>query len=128
MTSKFKGLTVSIPPSSSEGNTADLALPSEPSATADNMLQPTQTMPKSSQPTKSADNTGERIRQQADLLRVTVRLLERRGLLKRYKVLSKDGTTVKEIRLVLSPAVWDESLNLRLLSDGVTTVAEATTE
>jgi hypothetical protein len=39
--------------------------------------------------------------------------LERRGLIKRYKVLSKDRTTLKEIRIVLSPDLWTTDLDLK---------------
>ena len=69
-------------------------------------------MPTLSNPINNADNS-ERVRQHADILRITVILLERRGLIRRLKVLSGDGV-VTEIRLVLSPDVWSD--DLRLLS------------
>jgi len=84
-------------------------------------------MPKLSENTKNAATTGEKIRQHADMAKICLRWLEKRGLVKRFKVLSKDKTKTVEIRLVLSPAIWTENLDLQLLSDGVTTVAEATT-
>jgi hypothetical protein len=87
-----------------------------------------QTTPKSSEPTRSAATTGDKIRQHADIARVAIKYLMKRGLIKLYRVLSKDGTTVKEYRLVLSAATWTEDLQLRLLSDGKTTVAESVVE
>lgn len=75
-------------------------------------IQPTTITPLLSQPTLPADNSDNRLALQADLFQTTVKLLERRGLIKRFKVLSKDLTTVKEIRLVLSPQVWTEDLRL----------------
>lgn len=131
MTYSSKDPTENTPPLLSGENIEASAPPSAPSAKTDNTQTSTTTTPKSSKPTRKDAPTGERLRQHADLFRVTVKLLEKRGLMKRYKVLSKDevdkagNPKVAEIRLVLSPAVWTDDLHLRLLSDGVTTVAES---
>lgn len=131
MTSSSKGLTGNTQPLSSAGNTEAGVQPSKPSVSSEPTPPSTQIMPVLSKPTSTADNREhklEKLRQQADFLRITVLLLEKNGLIKRYKVLSKPEPgktqTVREIRLVLSPALWNENLTLKVLSDG-TTVAES---
>lgn len=123
MTSSSKAVTDNTPPLSSAGNTGASELPSARLANSDNTRTSTPNTPKSYEPTKNGGTTGEKLRQHAEIAKVALKWLERHGLIKRYVVLSKDRKTVKEIRLVLSPSIWTESLDLRLLSDG-TTVAE----
>lgn len=123
MTSKYKAPTDNTPPLSSVENTEALAQPSAQSASSDNTPPSTKSTPKSSAVTRK---DAERVRQHADMARVTIRLLEKRGLIRRYKVLSQDGTTVKAIRIEFSPSFWTDDLHLKLLSDGLTTVWEET--
>lgn len=119
MTSSFKAPTEDTPPLSSAESTEARARPSGQSAdttSKDGSIQPMTTTQVLSKPISNADNS-ERLLLQADLLRTTVRLLEKRGLIRRFKVLSKDGVT-KEIRLVLSPQVWTEDLRLTTVFAG----------
>lgn len=52
----------------------------------------------------------------AQVMRAVLSRLEKDGLIRRYRLLSA-GKTVKEIRIVFDNSVWDENLNLRLLSE-----------
>jgi hypothetical protein len=49
----------------------------------------------------------------AQILKMVAAQLEKKGLVKRAKVLSKDRTTVTKIILVLDAQYWDEQLNLK---------------
>lgn len=128
MTSKFKALTGRTQPLSLDGDTGVLAQPSLQSANSDNTPNSTQTTKMQSETTlttelKGSDNTPttpkitEKLRQHAMLMRVALLQLEKTGLLKRYKVLSKDKATVKEIQVVFSPDLWTIGLRLKVLSD-----------
>lgn len=112
MTSSYKGQTENTLQSSSAGNTEAKVQPSAQSAGTDNTKTSTPITRRSSKPTKNADNS-EKVQVLSDILRTTVKQLEKRGLIKRFKVLSKDRTTVKEIRIVLSPDVWTTDLELK---------------
>lgn len=83
-------------------------------------------MPKSSEGIRNAVTTGEKIRQHADMAKIVIKWLQRYGLIKLYRVLSADKKRIIEIRLVLSPSIWTPELDLVMLSDGRTTVAEVT--
>jgi hypothetical protein len=120
MTSKSREVTEDTRQSSYGENTGVLAQPSELLARTDNTLTSTRITPKQSSDTKPADNTGsttpkitERSRQHADMAKAALSQLLKAGLLKRFKVLSPDGTTVKEIQIVLDPALWTEEFDLK---------------
>lgn len=106
------------------------APPSELLANSDNTPISMQTSKKPSPPTLPTGKSGsttlttpattptitEKIRQHAMLAKVTLKILEKAGLIKRFKVLSKDEqglTTLKEIRIVFDPAIWTEDLELK---------------
>lgn len=120
MTSKSKDQIENIPPSSCEGRTADLVPPSAPSAGTDNTPISTPTMPKSSQPTKPEENPAgttpqitEKSRIHADMAKAALMQLEKAGLIKRFKVLSVDLTTVQKIRIEFETTLWTEGLELK---------------
>ena len=127
MTSKSKDRTEDIQPSSCEEKTADAAQPFEPSARMDNTPISTPTMPMSSQPTRSEEKPAgttvttvrttppitEKSRIHADMAKAALMQLEKAGLIKRFKVLSEDLTTVKAIRIEFGTTLWTESLELK---------------
>ena len=128
MTSKFKALIDGIPPSYSDDDTGVLAQPSSPSVSSDNTQTSTEITKMRSETIsttgqKGSDNTPttpeitEKLRQHAMMMKVALSQLEKAGLCKRYKVLSKDGQTVKEIQVVFDPAIWTVGLNLKVLSE-----------
>lgn len=127
MTSKSKDQTENIPPSSCEGRTADPVPPSAQLAGTDNTPISTPTMPKSSQPTKPEEKPAgttvttvrttpaitEKSRIHADMARAALIQLEKAGLIKRFKVLSVDLTTVQKIRIEFETTLWTEGLELK---------------
>lgn len=123
MTSKFKALTGDTPPLSSGSSTEAEARQSQPSAEGDNTKTFTPTITPRSKGTppagKHALTTAEKNAQYAVLMRVLLSKLEKTGLIRRYKVLSKDGKSVKEIQVVFDNTFWTENLDLKVLSDGV---------
>ena len=124
MTSKFKALTDNTPPLSSAGSTEAKGQPSKQSANSDNTPPSTQTSRKpSSNMLSTVKNVSEKSRQHAAILRVVLSRLESDGLIKRFRVLSADRTTVKEVRIVFDLGLWTQELDLRLLS-GETTEAK----
>jgi len=127
MTSKFKVQTENIQPLSSG---VSIGVP-EPqfklSVGTDNTQHSTPTSPKKSKTmlsiVKNVSEITEKSRQHAMLLKVLLSRLEKVGLIRRYKVLSKDGTTLKEIQIVFSPNFWTENLDLKVLSTMTTVLA-----
>jgi hypothetical protein len=116
MTSKFKDQTESIPPSSSASAIADQGQPSRLSASSDNTPISTQTSNQPLPPMLSTvKSVSEKSRQHAVLLKVLLSSLESAGLIRRYKVLSKDGVWT-ETQIVFDNTLWDETLELRVLS------------
>jgi hypothetical protein len=120
MTSKSREVTENTPPLSSGESIGVLAQPSKPLAGTDNTPTSMQTTQKPLTDTKPADNSAlttpritERSRQHAEIAKVALSQLLKAGLLKRYRVLSTDETTVKEIQIVLDPALWTEDFDLR---------------
>lgn len=127
MTSLSRDQTDNIQPSSSAEKTADQEQPSLPSVSSGLTKNSTQTMPTQSQGTSPADNTDntlsttlkitERSRQHADIAKAALLQLEKVGLVRRIKVLSKDpttgATTPKEIRIVFDPTLWSDNLDLK---------------
>ena len=118
MTSSFKAQTDNTPQSSSGESTGAKARQSKQSVSTDNTPRSTQTTKPSLPAILTADNTAEKTRQHAEIAKVAILQLEKAGLIKRYKVLSVDRVTVKEIRLVLDPRYWTPGLDLRVLSEG----------
>lgn len=127
--SKYKDQTENIPPLSSGAGTGAKAQPSKQLASSDNTPNYTQTTRMQSETTlttglKGADNSPttpkitEKSLQHALIMRVALSQLEKAGLLKRYKVLSKDGTKTNEIQVVFDPELWTENLELKVLSEG----------
>jgi hypothetical protein len=98
--SKFKDQTGPTPPLSSAESTEEQVPPFSPTV----LSVPTTV------------KLTEKIRQHAMLMRVALLQLEKAGLLKRYKVFEMDEVTgqetLKEYKIVLSPAFWNESLEL----------------
>lgn len=127
MTSKSKDRTEDIQPSSCGGRTVDPEQPSELSVKTDNTLISMQTMPKSSQPTKPEEKPAgttvttvrttpaitEKSRIHADMAKAALMQLEKAGLIKRFKVLSVDLTTVQKIRIEFETTLWTEGLELK---------------
>jgi hypothetical protein len=117
MTSSFKAQTDNTPQSSSGESTGAKARQSGRSASSDNTPRSMQTTKPSLPRILTVDNTAEKTRQHAEIAKVAILQLEKVGLIKRFKVLSADRTTVKEIRLVLDPQYWTPGLDLRVLSE-----------
>lgn len=118
--SKSREATDVILPFSSGASTEAPALPSEPSATAENTPTSTPTMSLPSGPILPAAATpelSEKVRQHADLMRVALLQLEKAGLCKRYQVLSEPNdegqTHVVEIQVAFPPEFWTTGLELR---------------
>ena len=61
-------------------------------------------------------SVSEKHLQYSVLLKVVLSSLEAAGLLKKYRVLSKGTSVVKEITIVLDPAIWTENIELKVLS------------
>lgn len=117
MTSKFKDLIEGTPPLSSEKNTEEKAPPSEQSASSEQILVTTHPTKEPSRLILSAAKREKAILD-AMFLKAAFTQLKKIGLAKSFKVLSKGGTTVEEIQIVLDPRYWTEDLDL-LLSEGV---------
>jgi len=120
MTSKSKDQTEDIPPSFSAENTEDKVQPSEPLANSDNTQISTQTLQKPSRDMLSEGKKGsttpattEKTRDHALIAKVAIRQLEMAGLIRRFKVLSADSTTVQKIRIEFDLSWWTEDLDLR---------------
>jgi hypothetical protein len=113
MTYKYKAQTESTPLLSLDGNTEALARQSSQSPKTDNTQTSTQTTKAQSENTLKSDNSDKTIAH-AMILRAALLSLEKTGLVKRLKVLSKTekGNAVIEIRVVFDPAVWTEDLKL----------------
>lgn len=120
MTSKFKALTANTPPLSSDVSTGAKAGRSKQSVSSDNTLTYMQTTKPPSLPMLSTDKKGsttplttEKTRQHATLAKVALNQLEKAGLIKRFKVLSVDLTTVQKIRIEFDMSLWSDDLELK---------------
>ena len=121
--SKFKDQTGNTQPLSLDGNTGALAQPFSQSVSSDNTLHSTPTTNQPLPPMLSSENEGlttlttppttEKTRQHAVIAKVALMQLEKAGLIKRYKVLSKDGVTVQRIRIEFYMSDWSEDLDLK---------------
>lgn len=122
MTSKFKALTDPTPPLSSDASTEERAQQSKRSVGQHSKENQTLSMPTLSEkskpilPTEKRGLTTEQRHLYAMMARVVLSKLESSGLIKRYKVLSADGTW-KATRYVFDNTLWDETLDLKVLSN-----------
>jgi hypothetical protein len=117
MTSSFKDQTGNTLPSSSDESTEPKAQLSKPSANSENTLASTPIMNQPLKPTKRAEKIDDKAREHAEIARIALRQLETNGLVRRYRVLSEDRTTVKKVILVFDNTYWTPDLELRLLPD-----------
>ncbi len=126
MTSKFKDQTESTQPSSSGESTAALVPPSEPSVRTDNTPVSTQPIRKSSTDISSVEaksattpttvlskDLPENTKVNADMAKAALRQLETAGLIRRFRVLSPDGTTVTKVRIEFEMSIWTTELDLK---------------
>lgn len=120
--SKFRDQTGNIPPLSLGEGIEASAQPSLQSVSSDNTQTSIQPMKKQSKNMLSDDKKGlttpattpkitELTRQHAVIARAALLQLEKAGLLRRFKVLSKDG--VQKIRLEFDPVFWTTDLRLK---------------
>lgn len=123
MTSKSRDLTENTQPLFSEENIEAPEPQSKQLVNSDNTPTSTQTSQKLSSIMLSDENKelttlkiSEKTRQHATIARVALLQLEKAGLVKRFKVLSKDRTTHIETRVVFDPKIWTSEL---VLSDEV---------
>ena len=112
MTSKSKDPIGNIPPSSSGGSIGEKGQPSEPSAGTGSTPPNMTTTRASSKPTKPADNR-EKVLLAADTAKIALNILEANGVIRRFRVLSKDRKTVKAIVLAFDNTFWTEDLTLK---------------
>ncbi len=120
MTSKSKDPTGNIPPSSSGGSIGEKGQPSEQSARTASTPPNMTTTEASSKPIKPAANS-EKILLAADTAKMVLNILEANGLIRRFKVLSKDRTTVKAIVVTFDNTFWNEDLTLKDADNTVVT-------
>ena len=125
--SKSKDQTDNTPPLSSGEGTEAREQPSLPLAKTDNTQTFMQTTKPLSLSTSQNGQSGsttpdnslttlqitEKSRQHAVLAKVALSQLEKAGLIKRFKVLSKDATTVQKIRIEFDMSTWTEGLELK---------------
>jgi len=126
MTSKFKALTENTPLLSSAGSTEAKAQPSSLSAGMTTVEKATPLMtitPTTSKSTLTTDRKGlpsEKVVLSALMFKAAVGRLKKDGLVKLYRVLSPDKTTVTQIVISLPADLWTETLDLRVLSEPTT--------
>lgn len=115
MTSSSKGQTENTPQSSSEESTGAKVQPSEPLASSDNTQPSTTTTHRPLKPTKSAV-PGEKVLSAVDLAKASLQILERNGLIRRFKIWNKDQTAVRAVVIVFDNTHWTPDLDLKALS------------
>ena len=126
MTSKFKALTENIPQSSSEGSTEAKVQPSSRLVGMTTVVKATPPMTTTPTTSKSTLTTGkkglpsERAVLSAMMFKAAVGRLRKDGLVKSYRVLSEDKTTVVQFVISLPAELWTESLDLQVLSEPTT--------
>ena len=108
---KSKDQTESTPPLSSAGKTENKEQQSLQSAKTDNTPTSTPNTKVRSRLTTLSDKD----LQHSEIARAALSHLLKAGLVKRYKVLSVDRKTVKEIQIVFDPEIWTENLELKVL-------------
>lgn len=121
MTSLSRAPIDPTPPSSSEGKPEVRVTQSQPSARLGKMPIFTATTKKRSLDTlpgaPKSWQDWDRISLAAFMLQGAVSRLKKAGLLKHTRVLSEDGSSVEEIRLIFDPSLWTEGLMLKVLSE-----------
>ena len=117
MTSSSKDQTGNTPQSSSEESTEARGQPSKPLANTDNTQPSTRTTKQPSKLIKRAAKADDKVRQHAEIARIALKQLEISGLIRRYRILSEDRTTVKKVILVFDNTYWTTDLELRVFSD-----------
>lgn len=119
MTSKFKALTENTPQSSYVGNTGAKAQPSSQSVGMTTVEKSTQSMtitPTTSENTLTTDKKGkvsEKALLSAVMFKAALSRLRKDGLVKLYRVLSPDKTTVTQLVIALPFDLWTEEIDLR---------------
>lgn len=120
MTSKYRDLTGSTLQSSLDASTGAEAPRSEPLAEQEpthTFMQTTKPLSLNTRTTGEKDATTppttEKSRQHAVLAKVALTQLQKAGLIKRFKVLSTDLTTVRQIRIEFDMSLWTEDLELK---------------
>jgi hypothetical protein len=116
MTSSFKDQTGNTPQSSSEESTEAKAQPSKPSVSSDTTQTSMPIMKQPLKPTKRAAKIDDKLREHAEIARIALNQLEVNGLIRRYRVLSEDRTTVTKVILVFDNTYWTAELALKVLS------------
>ena len=124
MTSKFKALTDNTPPSYSGGDTEGKGRQSAQLAGMTTVEKSTRSMTITPKSSEIILTTGKSVSEKsllaAQVLKAVLSRLEKDGLIKRFRVLSADRTTVKEIRITFDNSLWTDSLDLRVLSEPTT--------
>lgn len=116
MTSKSKEAIDNTLQLSLDENIEAKVQPSKPLASSDNTQTSMQILNKPSPPMLSTvKNVSEKSRQHSILLKVLLSNLESAGLIRRFKVLSKNGEWM-ETQIVFDNSLWDENLDLKVLS------------
>jgi len=125
--SKFKDQTENTPPSSLGGNTEVKVQPSKPLVETDNTQPSTQTLKMQSPNTSSSDKSGlttvlqhsttpptvDQILLHSKLVRISLGILLRAGLVKRYEVREKETQKVLKVRYEFDMSQWSERLELK---------------
>jgi len=120
MTSKSKVATDNTQPSSLGESIEVKGLPSVQSAAMTTVEKKTLSTMTIRTPSVGILTTGKNVSEKsmlaAQVTKAVLLRLEKDGLIRRFKVLLKGTTTVKEIQIVFSPEIWTDTLDLRLLS------------
>lgn len=128
MTLSSKVPTAPTPPLSSAGNPGERVTQSSPSASLGKMRTSTEIMKTQSLATLPGAPKNwkdwDRISLAAFLLQGAVARLQKAGLLKLHRLLSEDGSSVREIQLTFDPSIWTETLILKVLSTAESTVVK----
>lgn len=120
MISKSKVQIGSTPPLFSGENIGALGQPSKPLVSSDTTVISMEILNNPSPTTFPAERReieiSEKSRQHSVLLKVLLSSLEKAGLLKRFKVLSKEGEWM-ETQVVFDNSIWEENLDLKSVVD-----------
>jgi len=121
MTSKSKVVTDNTPPLSSDVSTGAKVQPSEPLAAMTTVAGGTPSTKITKGQSVYTLTTGKSVSERgllaAQILKGVLSMLEKDGLVRRYRLLSSDKTTVTGIRIQFDNSQWTPELDLRLLSE-----------
>jgi hypothetical protein len=109
MTSSYKEATGNTPPLSSDESTEVKVQQSKRLAKTENTPLNTKSTAESSKPIK----LDEQAMRAADMMKIALTMLQKRGLIRQFKLLSEDRTTVREILIRFDNSVWNEDLTLK---------------